>query len=109
MTDKKEEPKTISVKIKWEQCEVDPKQYKPWKPLLFPQNIFVVVEVPESMIVSHTQKEVRLTEKGMAFVMGRLSIAMQKAYDSLDKKQQKSIENEWEDDEEVEGEWGDVD
>lgn len=99
MTDKKEEPKLIPVKIKWEQCEVDPEQYKPWKPLLFPQNVFVIIQVPEDMVVSHTQKEVRLTEKGMAFVMGRLSNAMQKAYDSLDKKQRKYVEGEWKDDE----------
>lgn len=98
MNDKKEEPKTISVKIKWEQCEVDPKQYKPWKPLLFPQNTFINVEVPESMIVSHTQKQTILTEKGMAFVMGRLSLAMDKAYDSLKKKQRKDVEGEWEED-----------
>ena len=100
MTEEKKEPKTFPVKIKWEQCEVDPEQYKPWKPLLFPQNTFVMVEVPEDMVISHNQKQTILTEKGMAFVMGRLSRTMQNAYDSLEKKQRKDAEGEWEDDEE---------
>lgn len=81
----------ISIAFKWSEARTDPIDFKPYSPLLIPQDIFIVVEVPEKLVIScQTDSEglaisAVLTLEGYSYVQHKLSLAIKKAYYKGDK------------------------
>lgn len=81
----------ISIAFKWSEARTDPIDFKPYSPLLLPQDIFIVVEVPEKLVISCDPSDegicsnAFLTLEGYSYVQHKLSLAIKKAYYKGDK------------------------
>lgn len=77
---------TVRIVFKWTEAHNDPIDFKPYSPLLIPQDIFIVVDVPEPLVISHQEDseglaiDAVLSLEGYIFVQHKLSLAIKKAY-----------------------------
>lgn len=82
----------IAIAFKWSEARTDPIDFKPYSPLLLPQDIFIIVEVPESLVLAYDTAEngfatkAVLSLEGYAYVQHKLSLAIKKAYYKGDDK-----------------------
>ena len=72
------------IRLKWIEARPDPMQYKPWSPVLEPQQTFIEVNVDNKHLANDPQKSdtVVLTPDGMAQVLKTVATALMRAYSS---------------------------
>jgi hypothetical protein len=68
----------ITVEFAFDGLSPDPRPYKPWSPHLAPEKLYVAVEVPKSLVLSHSTKRTVLSLEGWAYVMNECSLAIAK-------------------------------
>lgn len=81
----------VAIAFKWTESHADPIDFKPYSPLLIPQDIFIIVEVPEPLVLAYDTAEngfatkAILSLEGYSYVQHKLSLAIKKAYYKGDK------------------------
>ena len=75
---------TTKIRLKWMEARPDPMQYKPWSPVLEPQEVYIEVDLANKYLTNdhHKSKIVVLTPDGMAQVLKTVATALMRAYSS---------------------------